>query len=399
MFFLKPPVQSPLTDRRNPSLRPPSGLRFIVAALTIGTALSPFVPVDCTAFAAAPAAQSATPVGVATVTKGDMPFILSELGTIIPLATVTVQTRIEGYLTQVLFTEGQDVKEGDLLAVIDPRPYEALLTQYEGQLAADIAQLEEARMDDVRYQKLLKHDSIEAQTAQDQRYKVQQLVGTVKSDQGLVKTYKLDIEYCHIRAPVSGRIGIRAVDRGNYVTAGQTGGLAILTQMKPISVIFTVPQDRLGLIWKRLRQVKELPVEAWDSSDSEKLATGKVSSLDSEVDTSTGTIRLRALFDNTDEDLFPNQFVNAHLLVDTEKNVVQAPASAIQTGPDGSFVYVVQPDSTVKAVVVRTGISQNNIIVVTSGISEGQRVVISGVDRLHDGARVSIPTAPPSSAP
>ncbi|GBR03645.1 secretion protein HlyD [Acetobacter oeni] len=328
-----------------------------------------------------------------------MPFILSELGTVIPIATVTVQTRLDGYLTQVLFTEGQEMRKNDLLAVIDPRPYEALLKQYEGQLAADIAQLDEARMDDARYQKLLRRDAVDAQTAQDQHYKVQQLIGTVKSDQGLVDTYRLDIEYCHIRAPVSGRVGIRAVDRGNYVTAAQSGGLAILTQMKPISVIFTVPQDRLGLVWKRLRQVRELPVEAWDSADGEKLATGKVSSLDSEVDTSTGTVRLRAIFDNLDEDLFPNQFVNAHLLVDTEQNVLLTAASAIQTGPDGSFVYVVQSDSTVKAVPVKTGITQGNTVVVMSGVKDGDRVVISGVDRLHDGARISIPADNTSAVP
>lgn len=341
--------------------------------------------------AATKSVQAGQPVGVETIRKGDMPYILSELGTVVPIATVTVQSRVDGYLTQVLFTEGQEVNEGDLLAVIDPRPYEAQLKQYEGQLAADIAQLEEAKIDDARYQKLLKHDSVDAQTALDQHYKVQQLAGTVKYDQGLVDTYRLDIEYCHIKAPVSGRIGIRAVDKGNYFVAGQTDGLATLTQMKPISVIFTVPQDKLGLIWKRLRQVKELPVEAWDSADSAKLTTGKVSSLDSEIDTSTGTVRLRALFDNSDEDLFPNQFVNAHLMVDTEQGVLLAPASAIQTGPNGSFVYVVQSNNTVSAKTVKTGISQGSTIVITSGVSEGDRVVTSGVDRLHDGAKVSLP--------
>ncbi|OAG73849.1 multidrug transporter [Gluconobacter japonicus] len=336
-------------------------------------------------------AQDGQPVGVETVSKGDMPYVLSELGTVVPIATVTVQSRVDGYLTQVLFTEGQEVKEGDLLAVIDPRPYEAQLKQYEGQLAADTAQLEEAKIDDARYQKLLKHDSVDAQTALDQHYKVQQLTGTVKYDQGLVDTYRLDIEYCHIKAPVSGRIGIRAVDKGNYFVAGQTDGLATLTQMKPISVIFTVPQDKLGLIWKRLRQVKELPVEAWDSADSAKLTTGKVSSLDSEIDTSTGTVRLRAIFDNPDEDLFPNQFVNAHLMVDTEQGVLLAPTSALQTGPNGTFVYVVQSNNTVSAKTVKTGISQGSTVVITSGINAGDRVVTSGVDRLHDGAKVTVP--------
>lgn len=379
---------------------PPSGRSGGVTACVLGlgimgAAAGLAMPV---ARAAAPAAPAGTPVGVEVVRKGDMPFILSELGTVVPIATVTVQTRVDGYLTQVLFTEGQEVKEGDMLAVIDPRPYEAELEQYEGQLAADVAQLREAQMDYTRYQQLLKRDSVEAQTAQDQYYKVEQLKGTVKADQGLVDTYKLDVAYCHITAPVSGRIGIRAVDKGNYITAAQTGGLATLTQMKPISVIFTVPQDKLGEIWKRLRQVKELPVEAWDSADGAKLTAGKVSSLDSEIDTSTGTVRLRAIFENADEDLFPNQFVNAHLLVDTQSGVLLAPAAAIQTGPNGSFVYVVQADGTVVAKSVKTGISQGSTIVITSGVNEGDQVVVSGVDRLHDGAKVTIPTATDKTA-
>ncbi|NHN85414.1 efflux RND transporter periplasmic adaptor subunit [Acetobacter musti] len=392
MFLPEFPVCFPFSICNDRFVRSVRHSCLVAGMFLTGTIFTSFPCTVGSARAEPATAESATPVGVAGVRKGNMPFVLSELGTVIPIATVTVQTRLDGYLTQVLFTEGQEVKKDDLLAVIDPRPYEAFLKQYEGQLAADIAQLDEARMDDARYQKLLRRDAVDAQTAQDQHYKVQQLIGTVKSDQGLVDTYKLDIEYCHIRAPVSGRVGIRAVDRGNYVTAAQSGGLAILTQMKPISVIFTVPQDRLG-------QVRELPVEAWDSADAEKLATGKVSSLDSEVDTSTGTVRLRAIFDNPDEDLFPNQFVNAHLLVETEQNVLLTAASAIQTGPDGSFVYVVQADSTVKAVPVKTGISQGNTVVIMSGVREGDRVVISGVDRLHDGARISIPADNTSAAP
>ncbi|WP_408887181.1 MdtA/MuxA family multidrug efflux RND transporter periplasmic adaptor subunit [Komagataeibacter saccharivorans] len=341
--------------------------------------------------AATKAVDEGIPVSVAIIKSGDMPVVLSELGTVIPVTNVTVQNRVEGYLTQVLFTEGQEVHEGDLLAVIDPRPYEAELKQYSGQLAADQAQLDEARMDNVRYQKLLRRDSIDTQTAQDQQYKVKQLEGTVEADQGLVDTYRLDIEYCHITAPVSGRVGIRAVDRGNYVTAAQSGGLAVLTQMQPISVIFTLPQDKLGMVWKRLRTAKSLPVEAWDSTDTTKLTDGAVSSLDSQIDTSTGTVRLRALFPNKDEDLFPNQFVNAHLLVDTEHDVLLAPASAIQSGPNGSFMYVVQPDSTVAVRLVKTGVSQGDTVVVTSGLKADEQVVTSGIDRLHAGAKVTIP--------
>jgi len=333
------------------------------------------------------------PVAIATIRTGDMPVILSELGTVVPITNVTVQTKIDGYLTQVLFIEGQEVKEGDLLAVIDPRPYEALLKQYTGQLAADEAQLAQAKMDDLRYQKLLKHDSIDAQTAQDQQYKVKQLEGTVTSDQGLVETYKLDIEYCHIKAPTSGRVGIRAVDRGNYVTAGQTNGLVSLTQMKPISVIFTVPQDKLGMVRKSLQGKGKLSVAAWDSANAEKLAEGSVSSLDSELDTSTGTVRLRAIFPNDTEELFPNQFVNAQLLVDIERDVLLMPLAALQTGPNGAFVYVVQQDDTVAVRNITTGTSGGETIVVKTGLKAGERVVTSGVDRLHAGSKVTIPDA------
>lgn len=371
------------TDRGMPTgCRNLTGVALLAALLVIGSH-----PMR----AATKAVDEGIPVSVAIIKSGDMPVVLSELGTVIPVTNVTVQNRVEGYLTQVLFTEGQEVHEGDLLAVIDPRPYEAELKQYSGQLAADQAQLDEARMDNVRYQKLLRRDSIDTQTAQDQQYKVKQLEGTVEADQGLVDTYRLDIEYCHITAPVSGRVGIRAVDRGNYVTAAQSGGLAVLTQMQPISVIFTLPQDKLGMVWKRLRTAKSLPVEAWDSTDTTKLTDGAVSSLDSQIDTSTGTVRLRALFPNKDEDLFPNQFVNAHLLVDTEHDVLLAPASAIQSGPNGSFVYVVQPDSTVAVRLVRTGVSQGDTVVVTSGLKADDQVVTSGIDRLHAGAKVTIP--------
>lgn len=371
------------TDRGMPTgCRNLTGMALLAALLVIGSH-----PMR----AATKAVDEGIPVSVAIIKSGDMPVVLSELGTVIPVTNVTVQNRVEGYLTQVLFTEGQEVHEGDLLAVIDPRPYEAELKQYSGQLAADQAQLDEARMDNVRYQKLLRRDSIDTQTAQDQQYKVKQLEGTVEADQGLVDTYRLDIEYCHITAPVSGRVGIRAVDRGNYVTAAQSGGLAVLTQMQPISVIFTLPQDKLGMVWKRLRTAKSLPVEAWDSTDTTKLTDGAVSSLDSQIDTSTGTVRLRALFPNKDEDLFPNQFVNAHLLVDTEHDVLLAPASAIQSGPNGSFVYVVQPDSTVAVRLVRTGVSQGDTVVVTSGLKADEQVVTSGIDRLHAGAKVTIP--------
>lgn len=343
-------------------------------------------------------ADQTTPVAIAAVTRGDMPVIFTELGTVIPITNVTVQTRVSGYLMKVLYTEGQEVKEGDLLELIDPRPYEAQLKQYQGQLIADQAQLAQARMDYTRYLKLQKHDAIDTQTAQDQKYKVEQLEGTVQADEGLIQTYKLDIEYCHIYAPVSGRIGIRAVDRGNYVVAGQTNGLATLAQMSPISVIFTVPQDKLSTVWKTLRKEKTLPVQIWDSENAEKLADGTVSSLDSELDTSTGTVKLRALLPNADENLFPNQFVNAHLIIRTEHNVLLMPETAVQTGPDGSYVYLTDTNNTVHVQNVKLGTSQDTTVVITDGLKEGDKVVISGVDHLRNGSRISIPANSPAKA-
>ncbi|BCK74552.1 multidrug efflux pump acriflavin resistance protein AcrB/AcrD/AcrF [Acetobacter aceti NRIC 0242] len=339
----------------------------------------------------------AQPVTVETVATGDMPVILTELGTVVPITNVTVQTRVEGYLMDVKFTEGQHVKKDDLLAIIDPRPYEVALHQYQGQLAQDQAQLERARIDNARYQKLIKQDSVAAMTARDQEFTVKQLEGTVKVDQALVDNQKLQLVYCHITAPVDGRVGIRAVDRGNYVTAGQSGGLAILTQMQPISVIFTLPQDQLPEVADQLRAGNPLQVEAWNSSNTQKIATGSVSSLDSQIDTATGTVRLRAIFPNEDEHLFPNQFVNARLLVKTLHNAIIVPSNALQTGPNGQFVYVVKSDNTVEVRNVKQGITNGTRTVVSDGLKPGDRVVTDGTDHLRAGAKVSIPADHPDT--
>ena len=343
------------------------------------------------------AGGAAQPVAVQTVHAGAMPVVLTELGTVVPVTNVTVQTRVDGYLTDVLFTEGQHVHQGDLLAIIDPRPYQVLLDQYQGQLDSAKAQLEQARVDNARYQRLIKQDSIDAKTARDQQFMVEQLEGTVKADQALVDNEKLQLIYCHITAPVDGRIGIRAVDRGNYVTAAQSGGLAILTQMQPISVIFTLPQDQLPPVLAELQAGKPLSVEAWNSANTQKIADGTVSALDSAIDTATGTVRLRAIFPNADEHLFPNQFVNARLLVKTLNNVLLLPVTALQTGPSGQFVYVVKPDSTVGVQPVATTVSDGTNTVVTSGLKDGDRVVTDGTDHLRDGAKVTIPDAGPGA--
>ncbi|MDI2090660.1 efflux RND transporter periplasmic adaptor subunit [Commensalibacter oyaizuii] len=336
----------------------------------------------------------AKPVAVASITNTDVPIIFTELGTVIPIANITVPARISGYLQHVYFTEGQMVKKGDLLALIDPRPYEALKAQYEGTLHSDMALLKQARLDNARYQKLLKQNSIAPMTAQDQEYKVAQLEAQIKTDKALIKQQELNLMYCYIRATADGRIGIRQVDAGNYVTEGQSGGLATLTQMTPISVILTIPENRLSIVLDGLKKYKSLNVEAWNSDNTKKLAIGSTSVLDSQIDTSTGTVRLRAIFPNAQWELFPNQFVNAHLLVDTLHDVLTIPNNAIQTGPDGSFVYVVQPDSTVKLQNIKTGYNDGEHTVVVSGLKLHDKVVTDGIDQLRNGAKIVVPQSP-----
>lgn len=387
-----PPTNStPPADSTPPAPRPRHGRRLIYlagGALAVVLAVAFLRPHSTTTKHARTGDQ---PVAVATVGKGDMPVILTELGTVVPITNVTVQSRIDGYLMQVLFTEGQHVHKGDLLALIDTRPYEVLLAQYQGQLEQDQAQLAAARVDNARYQRLIRQNSVAAMTAKDQQYKVEQLEGTVKADQALVDNEKLQITYCHILAPVDGRVGIRQVDMGNYITAGQTNGLVILTQMQPISVIFTLPENDIGPVAARLRTGTPLPVDAWDSSNLTHIATGQVSVLDSQIDTSTGTVRMRAIFPNSQEELFPNQFVNARLLVNTDHDVLLVPTNALQTGPNGQFVYVVRADSTVEVRNVKVGHASDSMTVVTEGVKEGERVVTDGVDHLRDGVKVSIP--------
>ncbi len=331
------------------------------------------------------------PVAVTTTKQTDVPVVLTELGTVIPITNVTIQSRVSGYLQEVYFTEGKEVKKDDLLALIDPRPYEALKAQYEGTLASDIALLKQAQLDNNRYQTLLKQKSIAVMTAQDQQYKVAQLEGQVKTDKALIHQQELNILYSHIRAPTDGRIGIRQVDPGNYITEGQSGGLAVLTKMDPISVIFTIPENKISTVLEELQSGISLTVDAWNSDNTKKLASGKVSVVDSQLDTSTGTIRLRAIFDNKDWKLFPNQFVNAHLLVKTLNNVIILPNNALQTGPNGQFVYVLQADDTVKVQNIKAGYNDGENTVIQSGLKSGEKVVTDGIDQLRDGAKVSVP--------
>lgn len=343
------------------------------------------------------AAQNASQaVAVVSAKRMDVPVILQLLGTVVPITNVTITPRVSGHILTVYYQEGQHVHKGDILELIDPRPYEATLRQYEGTLAADRAQLARARIDNARYQRLIRQNSVAAMTARDQEFTVQQLEGQVKFDEANVRNAELNVMYCHIIAPVDGRVGIRALDAGNYVTVGQSGGLTTLTQMQPISVIFTLPQNDLPSVQEQLNTHESLPVEAWNSDNSHKLASGTVKALDSQIDTATGTVRLRGIFANKDERLFPNEFVNAHLHVQTLQHALVVPGAAVQTGPDGTFLYVVQKDMTVAIRDVKTGYSNDTYTVIQSGLKENDSVVTDGINHLRPGNKVFIA---PSSAP
>ncbi len=329
-------------------------------------------------------------VGAATIATGNIREIVNALGTVTPIATVTVQTQINGQLTDVGFSEGQLVKKGDFLAQIDARPYQILKEQYEGQLAHDEGLLAQAQMDLTRYQTLAQQNSIAKQQAEDQVFIVQQYKGSVQQDQGLVDAEALNISYCHIVSPVTGRVGLRLVDPGNYVQTTSSTGIAVITQLQPITVIFSVPEDDLPEIMPQLNAGTALAVTAYDRANIHQLATGQVSAVDNQIDVTTGTVKVRAQFDNTDNALFPSQFVNARLLVKTLQNVVTVPTSAIQRGSPGAYVYVINSDSTVSVRQIKTGPVDGNLTAVDSGLSAGDRVVIDGTDRLRDGLRVSV---------
>jgi multidrug efflux system membrane fusion protein len=338
-------------------------------------------------------AQTAQPVGEATVGTGDIRIIVDGLGTVTPLATVTVKTQINGQLTEVGFTEGQLVKKGDFLAQIDPRPYQAALQQAEGQLVRDQGLLDEARMDLTRYENLVKTQAIMRQQYEDQIYVVKQYEGSVKSDRAQIDTQKLNLVYCHIVSPVDGRVGLRLVDPGNFLQTTDTTGIVVVTQLQPITVEFPVPEDDIPQITAQLRTGATLQVTAFDRADVTQLATGKLSTYDNQIDTTTGTVKLRAEFDNSHDELFPNQFVNARLLVQVLHDVVRIPVPAIQRGEPGTYVYVIDGGDTVSVRAIKLGPTDGGMAQVVSGLSPGDRVVIDGADRLRDGMKVTVPVA------
>ena len=349
-----------------------------------------------------PTGRSAPPppqsVGAATIGQGDIRVLVNALGTVTPIATVTVQTQISGQLMEVGFSEGQLVKKGDFLAQIDPRPYELQKAQFEGQLAHDQGLLAQAQTDLARYQKLAEQNSIARQQYEDQIYLVQQYQGTVKLDQAQVDQQSLNILYCHIVSPVGGRIGLRLVDPGNYVQTNNNTGIAVVTQLQPITVIFPVPEDDLPQIVPPLNAGAVLQVAAYDRANVKLLATGRVAAIDSQIDTTTGTVKVRAQFDNADNALFPNQFVNAQLLVNTLHDVATVPTAAIQRGAPGTYVYVINVDNTVSVRPITVGPTDGPMAAVSSGLKVGERVVVDGLDRLRDGARVVVPNPGSQSA-
>jgi multidrug efflux system membrane fusion protein len=334
------------------------------------------------------AAAGAIPVTVAAARKGDIPVYVSGLGSVTAFYTVTVKTRVDGQLVRVAFREGDLVRQGDLLAEIDPRPFQVQLEQAEGVLARDQALLENARRDLQRYRTLIVEDAVPQQQVDTQDATVAQLAGTVQSDRADVANARLQLTYSRITAPITGRVGLRLVDPGNMVHAADANGLLVITEVQPITVLFSIPQDWLPQVLEKLRTGQRLQVDAFNRDGTSKLASGRLLSVDNQIDPTTGTARLKALFDNANQALFPNQFVNARLLLDTERDQVLVPAAAIRRGPQGSFVYVAGDDAVVHAQPVSVGITQGDQTAIASGILAGAHVVVDGMDQLRDGTRV-----------
>ena len=341
---------------------------------------------------------SGSTVGIATAKQADIPVLLDALGTVTPAANVTVRPQVSGVLTAVLFKEGQMVKAGDLLATIDPRAYEMALAQAQGARMRDEAQLAAAKVTVQRYRTLLAQDSIARQEVDTQVALVAQLEGTLAIDRANEGTARVNLSYCRITAPMAGRVGLRPVDAGNYIAAGDAGGVAVITQVAPIDVTFAVPQDRVPEIQERVTNGARLPVSAFDRTRTRQLAEGMFSTLDNLVDTTTGTLKAKARFANADGRLFPNQFVNVQILLRTISAAVVVPVTALRHGPGGDFVYVLQPDRTVQLRKVTRGDASVESVIIATGLQAGEQVVTEGADRLKDGARVQTSAGAASGA-
>jgi multidrug efflux system membrane fusion protein len=349
--------------------------------------------------AATKVAGAAMPVVAATARTGDIGVYYSGLGAVTPLATVTVRSRVDGQLSSVRYREGDTVHQGDLLVQIDDGLYQAALTQAEGQLTRDEASLENARIDLARYQQLVPQKAIPEQQLATQQATVHQYEGVVKLDQGQIQSARVNLAYCTITAPITGRVGLRLVDVGNIVHASDANGLLVITQVDPISVIFTISEDQLPAVLARMAARQTLEVDAYDRAATTKLAQGTLSTLDNQIDPSTGTVKLRATFGNAKGSLFPNQFVNARLLVQEKHNVTLVPTAAVQRNAQATYVYVVKPDSTVSLHTVTPGTTEGDDTEIVTGVASGDVVVLTGVDKLQEGSKVAVQAAGDKASP
>src|SRR5579863_2395510 len=390
-----------MTDRATFSRRfPPAARLAVQCVVVLTTALLCALLISCTSAADSKQqkAQAAGPrsvsVAVATVQKQDVPVYLSGLGSVTAFYTANIKSRVDGQIMSVNFKEGQIVKEGDLLILIDPRPYQVQVEQLQAQLFKDQASLRDAKLNLDRYTALIPSGSIAQQQVDTQKATVDQLDGQVRNDQAQIDSAKLNIVYCHITAPFDGRVGLRQVDPGNIVHAADTNPMLILTQLRPIAVIFTLTEDVLPTVSQHMSH-GTLEVDAFSRDDQTKLATGKLLTIDNQIDTTTGTAKLKAVFDNKDNKLWPNQFVNADLLLETRKNSTVIPTAAVLRGPQGAYVYAVNPDKTVKDKAVTVSLTQGDTTVITDGVVPGDIVVTDGQDKLQTGSHIE----PRSTAP
>jgi len=341
------------------------------------------------AAAAAKNARPMIPVSAVAAQRGDLDLFLSAIGSVTPFNTTTVKSRVDGAIQNIFYTEGQNVKAGDLLIQIDPRPYQVQLTQAQGQMAKDQATYENARITYQRDQMLFSQGVIAQQDLDNQKAAMDQARGAVETDRGAIDSAKLNIVYSRITAPISGRIGLRLLDLGNIVHATDTTGLAVITQLQPIAVVFAIPEDDIPRVVKRMQSGDPVTVQAWDRDFHKQLSSGSLMTFDNQIDPSTGTVKLKASFENPDYALFPSQFVNARLLIKTLKDTVLIPTAAVQKSPQGNFVYLVKPDDTVLQRGVTVGATQGDLTSIKSGVNQGDTVVTDGVDKLQPGAKVT----------